>query len=217
MKSLISLLALCLIAAPAPAQTTLGTIRGVVMDPSGAAVAGVNVVVRNIDTNIQHRTASNESGLYEVTNLVPGRYAVNAEHPGFKTVVVSNILLETSATVRADVRLEVGELATSINVEAVAPVVNTESADVAAVRSQQVMVRLPLNVRGQFDGFYYSMLVLTPGATRGQGSNFSFAGARGFQWHTTVDGTSQRSPLFANSIGPAQSNMEMTSEIRIQL
>jgi hypothetical protein len=200
-----------------PAQTTLGTIRGVVTDPTGAAVAKVNVVVRNLDTNIQNRAATGENGLYEVTNLIPGRYAVHAEHPGFKTVVVSNILLETSATVRADVRLEVGELATSINVEAASPVISTESADVAAVRSHQVMVRLPLNVRGQFDGFYYSMLVLTPGAIRGQGSNFSFAGARGFQWHTTVDGTSQRSPLFANSIGPAQSNMEMTSEIRIQL
>ena len=199
------------------AQTTLGAIRGVVTDPTGAAVTGVSVVVRNIDTNIQNRAATNESGLYEVTHLIPGRYAVTAEHAGFKTVVVSSILLETSATVRADLRLEVGEVATSINVEASTPVISTESADIAAIRSQQVMVRLPLNVRGQFDGFYYSMLVLTPGATRGQGSNFSFAGARGFQWHTTVDGTSQRSPLFANSIGPAQSNMEMTSEIRIQL
>jgi hypothetical protein len=105
----------------------------------------------------------------------------------------------------------------SVSVEASTPVVNTESADVAAVRDHKVMVRLPLNTRGTFDGFYYSMLVRTPGATRGQGSNFSFAGARGFQWNTTVDGTSSRSPLFANSIGPAQSNMEMTSEIRIQL
>ena len=217
MKLAAALLASTLLAAAALAQTTLGAIRGVVTDPSGAAVAKVSVVVRNMDTNIQNRTASNESGLYEVTNIIPGRYAVHAEHAGFRTVVVSNILLETSATVRADVRLEVGELATSINVEAATPVISTESADVAAIRSQQVMVRLPLNVRGQFDGFYYSMLVLTPGAVRGQGSNFSFAGARGFQWHTTVDGTSQRSPLFANSIGPAQSNMEMTSEIRIQL
>jgi hypothetical protein len=216
-KYLISFFTLCLFATGAPAQTTLGTIRGVVTDPTGAAVAQVNVVVRNVDTNIQSRTATSESGLYEVTNLIPGRYSVTAEYTGFKTVVVSNILLETSATVRADVRLEVGGLETSINVEAAAPVISTETGDVAAVRNQQVMLRLPLNVRGQFDGFYYSMLVTTPGAIRGQGSNFSFAGARGFQWHTTVDGTSQRSPLFANSIGPAQSNMEMTSEIRIQL
>jgi hypothetical protein len=199
------------------AQTTLGTIRGLVTDPTGATVAGVSVMVRNRDTNIENRTTTNETGLYEVSNLIPGRYAVTGERAGFKTVVVSNILLETSATVRADLRLEVGELTTSVNVEASAPLISTESAELAAIRSNEVMVRLPLNSRGQFNGFYYDMLVLTPGATRGQGSNFSLAGARGFQWHTTVDGTSQRSPLFANSIGPAQSSMEMTSELRIQL
>jgi hypothetical protein len=217
MLRLRGLLLSALLTAAASAQTTLGTIRGVVSDPTGAAVVKAAVVIRNTGTNIENRTLTNDSGLYEVSNLIPGPYVIHVESPGFKTVVVSNVLLETSATVRADVHLEVGELASSVNVEASAPVINTEGADVAAVRDHKVMVRLPLNTRGQFDGFYYSMLVLTPGATRGQGSNFSFAGARGFQWNTTVDGTSSRSPLFANSIGPAQSNMEMTSEIRIQL
>ena len=197
-----------------PAQTILGTIRGTATDPSGAAVPGVSVVVRNLDTNIETRATTNASGLYEVTHLIPGRYAVKAEHAGFKTVTVSNILLETSATVRADVRLEVGEVTTSVNVEAAAPVVNSESAEVAAVRSNDVMVRLPLNAR---NSFYFAMLVLTPGATRGQGSNVSLGGARGFQWHTTVDGTSTRSPLFANAVGPGESSMEMTGELRIQL
>jgi len=169
----IAVLAATLLADQLSAQTTLGTIRGLVTDPSGAAVSGVNVAVRNVDTNILNRTTTNQSGLYEVTNLIPGRYAVQAEASGFKTVMVSNVLLETSATVRSDIRLEVGELTTSINVEAAAPVTNTESADVAAIRSQQVITRLPLNVRGQFNGFYYDLIVLTPGATRGQGSNFS--------------------------------------------
>jgi hypothetical protein len=199
------------------AQTTLGTIRGVALDSTGAIVPGVAVVVRNMDTNIERRTTTGTTGNYEVTQLIPGRYEVTGEHAGFKKVVVSSILLETSATVRADLKMEVGEVTTSVNVEAATPVINTESADVAAVRDNLVMERLPINVRGQFNGYYYDMIVLTPGAIRGQGSNFSFAGARGFQWGATVDGTSQRSPLFANSIGPAQSNMEMTGELRIQL
>ncbi len=203
-----------LAAAGLPAQTTLGTIRGSVTDPSGATVPGVAIVVRNMDTNIENRAVTNASGLYEVTHLVPGRYAVTAEHAGFKTVTVSNVLLETSATVRADLRLEVGEVTTSVNVEAATPVVSSESADVAAVRSNEIMVRLPMNARSSF---YFAILVLTPGATRGQGSNVSLGGARGFQWHTTVDGTSTRSPLFANAVGPAESGMEMTSELRIQL
>lgn len=201
------------------AQTTLGVLRGVATDPTGALVPGVSVVARNVQTNIEHRTTTNVRGQYEVINLNPGRYEVTAEASGFKRFVVSNILLETAQTVRVDLKLEVGEVTTSVNVEATAPVINTEGAEVATVASHEVMVRLPINTRGTWGGgFYYTLLTFaTPGAERGQGSNFSFAGARGFQWGTTVDGISQRSPLFANSIGPAQSSMDMTGEMRIQL
>jgi hypothetical protein len=199
------------------AQTTLGSILGVATDPSGAAVPGVAIVVENTGTGIQHQRLTDAAGLYEVPNIIPGRYAVTAEHPGFKTMRVTDVLLQTSAAVRVDLRLEVGEVTTSVEVQGQAAPINTEGVDVSAIRSQDVTVRLPLNARGQFNGFYYDLLVFTPGAVRGQGSNFSFAGSRGFQWGATVDGTSQRSPLFANSIGPASSNMEATAEIRIQL
>jgi len=63
MKGLAAFVVLTSFAASLGAQTTLGTIRGVVTDPSGASVAAVNVVVRNMDTNIQNRTTTNESGL----------------------------------------------------------------------------------------------------------------------------------------------------------
>ncbi|MGH9630811.1 MAG: carboxypeptidase regulatory-like domain-containing protein [Bryobacteraceae bacterium] len=202
---------------PLAAQSTLGTIRGLATDATAAVVPEVNVTVRNVDTNLTRQTTTGVTGNYEVTQLTPGRYEVTAEKGGFKKVVISAILLETSATVRADLPMEVGEVASAVSVQASAPVINTESAEIAQVRSSAVIEKMPMNVRGQFDGFYYELLTFTPGATRGQGSNFSLAGARGNQWGATVDGTSQRSPLFANSVGPAQSNMEMTGEIRIQL
>ena len=195
-------------------QSTLGTILGTATDPSGAAVPGVIVIVRNVETGVENRTTSRENGLYEVTHLIPRRYAVLGERPGFKKVQVDGVLLETSATVRVDMRLEVGDVTASVEVQASAAPINTESADIAAVRSNQVMYKLPLNNR---NSFYFSMLVLTPGAIRGQGSNVSLGGARGFQWHSTVDGASTRSPLFANAVGPAESGMEMTAELRIQL
>lgn len=196
------------------AQTTLGSILGTITDMSAAAVPGVNVTVRNVGTGIVHRATTRENGLYEVTNLIPGRYSVTTERAGFKTVQVAGVLLETSNAARVDVRLEVGDVATSVNVEATTTAINTESADLAAVRNQDVFVKLPLNNR---NSFYFTMLVLTPGAVRGQGSNVSLGGARGFQWHSTVDGTSTRSPLFANAVGPAESGMEMTAELRVQL
>ena len=215
MKHLYSCAAVFLLTASSLlAQTTLGSILGSITDPTGAAVPGVSIVIRNTGTGIENRATTRDTGLYEVSHLIPGRYAVLAEKPGFKAVNVTNVLLETASAVRVDLRLEVGEVTTSVNVEASAPVINTESADVAGVRSQEVMVKLPINNR---NSYYFTMLVLTPGAVRGQGSNVSLGGARGFQWGVTVDGTSQRSPLFANAVGPAESGMEMTAELRIQL
>lgn len=140
------------LAMPLPAQTTLGTIRGLATDASGAIVPGVQVTVRNTGTNLTRQTLTGLTGNYEVTQLTPGRYEVTAEKAGFKKVVVSDILLETSATVRADLSMEVGELASAINVQASAPVINTESAEIAQVRSNAVIEKMPMNVRGQFDG-----------------------------------------------------------------
>src|SRR5690349_3905271 len=137
-----SILATFLFVAGAPvflrAQSTLGTVRGLVTDATGAVVTGVKIVVRNTETNIARQTVTGNTGNYEVTQLIPGRYEVTAERPGFNKVVIADILLETSATVRADIVMQVGSLATSVQVEAAAPVVNTESAEVAAVRSNQV-------------------------------------------------------------------------------
>lgn len=93
------------------AQTTLGTIRGVATDLTGAVAPDTVISVRNIDTNIIRRTTTGSTGDYEVAQLIPGRYEVIAEKPGFKKFIISNIRLETSTTYRADVRMEVGEVA----------------------------------------------------------------------------------------------------------
>ncbi len=196
-----------------PAQTTLATIRGLVTDASGAALPEVKVVVRNLGTNIARETSSGFTGNFEVTQLIPGQYEVGAEKLGFKKTLVSNILLETAAVVRVDLRMEVGDLLTSIEVQAAAPLINSESADVAIISSNQVMQHMPINVRGQWDGFYGNVATLLPGVS----SNWSFAGSRGGESGITVDGASIRSPLFGNSVGPAQSNMEITAELRVQL
>jgi hypothetical protein len=198
------------------AQTTLGTIRGLATDATGAVAPEVRISVRNVDTNISRQIATGSTGDYEVTQLIPGRYEVTADKPGFRRVVVSNVLLETSATVRVDLRLEVGEVATAVNVEAAAPVINTESADVAAVRSNEVIERMPINGRGQWDGYIYELNKLIPGVVQASGTT-SFAGGRGGQNSIMTDGISQRSVLFATSIGQGGAGMEMTGEVRIQM
>ena len=83
-KYLVFILALTLlIASLAWAQTTFGVIRGRVLDPTGAAVPKVNVVVTNTGTGIAKTIVSNETGAYEAGYLQPGTYSVTAEAAGF--------------------------------------------------------------------------------------------------------------------------------------
>lgn len=198
-------------------QTTFGTITGTVLDPSGLAVPGVKVNVKNEGTNISHETTSDERGNYLVSHLNPGTYTVTASLAGFKRFAKTGIILETAATVRADVPLEVGEVTAEVTVTGGAPLVESETSNIAGVRTGLVMVRMPINVRGSFNGFFYDMLQLTPGAQQGTGSAYSLGGTRGNQTQFTLDGTSTNSAMFGNAIGPAQASMESVRELKIDL
>src|SRR5205814_8905159 len=69
---------------PAAAQEYRGTILGRVIDPTGAAVVGASVSARNLETKATVKTASNESGNYQIPFLLPGNYLVEVEMRGFK-------------------------------------------------------------------------------------------------------------------------------------
>jgi hypothetical protein len=200
-----------------PGQSIMGTILGTVSDASGAVVPGATVIVRNQDTGIEQRTVTDASGLYQALNLIRGRYTVRVEQPGFKRFDVVGLLLESATTVRADARLETGDLSSSIEVKGEAPVIDTETMDVSDARDGQTMVRLPLNVRGSFNGYYYDMVRLTPGVVASSSNNFSFGGTRTYQFTTGVDGIVTNGVLYGNSTGTAQSGLDFTQEFRVQL
>ncbi len=72
-------------------QEFRGTISGVVTDPTGAAVAGANVIATETRTNTKTRAVSNAQGQYTVPFLAPGTYDVSAESQGFKKVIHQQI------------------------------------------------------------------------------------------------------------------------------
>lgn len=202
---------------PAPAQSILGTILGTVTDASGAVVPGVTVTLRNDATGIEYRATTLQDGRYEIPNLPRGSYSASAEFPGFKRYTVKGLLLESAATLRADIHLETGELSSSVEVQASLPTINTETMDVANIRDSQTLVRVPLNVRGSFNGYFYDMVQLTPGVSASGSNNFSFGGTRTYQFTTGVDGIITNSVLFGNSTGTAQTGLDFTQEFRVQL
>src|SRR2546421_6627036 len=115
MRQLLFVLALCLSARVASAQT-FGQITGEVKDPSGAIVPGASVTATNSATNALRTTVSNESGIYSFPALVPGIYSLKVDLPGFQPVVRSNIELQVQQTARVDFTLSVGQTAQTVEV-----------------------------------------------------------------------------------------------------
>src|SRR4051794_11751623 len=72
------------VAVLAPAQLSTGTITGTVIDPQGAAIAGVKVLAVETSTNFQARSETNTDGLFRIQSLQPGTYDVSFESSGFK-------------------------------------------------------------------------------------------------------------------------------------
>src|SRR4051794_10119795 len=97
-----------LFATAAFGQAVTGSITGYVTDPTGGAIPGASVTATEVKTGVATTRTSDASGLYLITNLLPGTYSVSIGAKGFKTVTQQQVQLEVGATVRSDVRLELG-------------------------------------------------------------------------------------------------------------
>src|SRR5687767_1157802 len=87
-------------------QSALSTIRGTVTDESKSVVPGVEVTVRDINTNIVARTViSDDNGNFEISDLKRGTYRLEAALVGFKTFAADQIILEGTQIRRFDIVL----------------------------------------------------------------------------------------------------------------
>ncbi len=166
----------------AMSQEFRGTIRGRIMDPSGAAVAGAAIEVVNTETNVKVTATSNEAGNYQVPFLLPGDYVVRVEHPGFKTLERRGIRVSLNELVTLDLTLELGQTTESVTVTASAPLLNTASADLGQVIERSMVETMVVSLSRNV----INIRNLAPGVTGGTGTytssaqgNFSIAGGGG--------------------------------------
>ena len=130
---LVLLLLAGVLACPAVAQIESGTFVGTVHDASGAVVSGAVVTVTNVETNVAHKTTTNEQGEYNVSHLIPGVYSVSVEQAGFKTAVESNIKLDITQVLRVDFSLVPGVVSEHIEVSAVEPLVESQTSSIGQI------------------------------------------------------------------------------------
>jgi hypothetical protein len=183
-KLLICLLAVLVGASSMLAQNVTGTIVGTITDSSGAVVSGATVVVVNEGTNIEFKAGSSTTGEFVVANLPPGTYSVKVELQGFKPSMTKGVRLLANRSARVDTALEPGTVQQAVEVQASAPVVNSENATVGNILEANVITTIPLNGR-TLD----RLIRISAGVTSDSASNPRVAGSAywgGIQF--TVDG-----------------------------
>src|SRR4051812_46740095 len=117
------------------AQSERGAITGVITDATSGAIPNAPVKITHGGTNATITVTSSASGEYSAANLAPGTYKLEVAQQGFRTAVVDSIVLSAGATARVDVKLEVGGVTQTVEVQALSNQIQTEDAKISTAVS----------------------------------------------------------------------------------
>ena len=183
-------------ATPLRAQVDTGAILGTVTDASGSAVQGATVTLTNEGTNAALSTTTGSDGGYKFTPVRIGSYKLTVTAQGFEKIERPHVGVNVGENVVADFSLKPGNVTTTIEVTAAAPVLQSQDASVGQVVNSRSVNDLPLNGRNFTFLAQLAAGVNSPQAdTRGNAANgaFSANGLRPAQNNYLLDGIDNNS------------------------
>jgi hypothetical protein len=150
---------------PLTADVT-GSILGVVTDPSGGVLSGVQLVATNLETGLSRAVSSDSTGQYRILVLPVGHYKVEAILAGFQKFLSTGVELTVNEEKRLDIVLQVGSVEQAVEVQAHALQVETTSTQLGEVIGEQKLISLPLNGRSYIDllGLQAGVIPVTAGS-----------------------------------------------------
>jgi len=191
----LALLASIALPNPALAQRQLGAIQGTITDQTGGVLPGVTVSATNRETGEVRTGVTNESGIYRIQSLDPGRYDVAAELSGFSKAGRNDVIVSVGATFGLNLSMATGTLTEVVQVSGVSPDIQTEKAEVSSIVERQRIVDLPIAGRNPLTlATLQPGIIGLPGGTdflaQEQGMNFNANGQRSGGNNAMVDGLS---------------------------
>ena len=181
---------------PLRAQVDAGSILGTVTDASGSAVHGATVTLVNEGTSATISAPTGPDGGYKFTPVRIGSYKITVTFQGFETVVRTHVNVNVGENVVADFSLKPGNVTTTVEVTAAAPVLQSQDASLGQVVDSRSVNTLPLNGRNFTFLAQLAAGVNTPQAdTRGNAASgaFSANGLRPAQNNYLLDGIDNNS------------------------
>jgi len=167
-KITLGALSVALLSLAAFGQTTVsqGSIQGTVSDQTNAVVPDAIITITSLTTGQTVTVRTSSTGTYNSGGLPVGDYQVRVQAKGFKTAQLT-IPVQIVVTSSGNVKLEVGQGSTTVEVQASAITVNTEQSAVQGVLSGQQIDNMPVNGRSFLD-----LAQLEPGVQMQDGQNF---------------------------------------------
>ncbi|MBP1608507.1 MAG: TonB-dependent receptor [Acidobacteria bacterium] len=206
---------LLVVAGAAIAQSDRGTITGTVSDPAGAVIAGAAIELKNINTGAIYQAQSSSTGNYTIGQLPAGKYQMSSSVPGFKQFIRTGITVLVAQTLRIDISLEVGAISETVTVNADAPLLRTESGELATNVAGSTLNELPIL---GFSGYIrdpYAAVQLIPGALYGSGT-IRMVGSPANTQGIRVEGQDSTNGLFLNMTMFNQPGADAVEEIAVQ-
>ncbi|MBO0860430.1 MAG: TonB-dependent receptor [Chloracidobacterium sp.] len=188
---------LCLLATPLSlsAQSTSGSIAGVVQDKNGAAISGAGVVVTDQSRQASFTTKTDGEGRFAFAQLQPGRYNIKVESSGFRKLELKNVVLNANDKLSVgDLTLEVGTVEQVVEVVSEGQQLKTESGERSDALVGEQLQNVAVNSRT-----YLALAAVTPGVI--VTGNFQTAGHSGLGSISANGARFNQNQLTLNGVG----------------
>jgi hypothetical protein len=191
MKAFLTACVLTIAAIPAAAQYR-ASLQGTVTDPQGNVIPDATVTLTSKETSVSKTVTTSGSGVYAITGLAPGTYALTVDKAGFAKQVLENIPVISEQAQSQDVRLQVSSTTTTVTVSAGAgPAIDTETGTISGTLTGQQIQALPTFSRDPFQA-----VILAPGAFGNNARSAGGSGAQNLPGSTGPGGTSGTNSIF---------------------
>ena len=181
----------------ASAQVLYGSLTGTVTDGSDAAVPGATILLTNKQTGAARSVTTGESGSYNIPTVQGGIYTLKISKDGFRSVLQDNIEVLVNSTARVDMKLQLGQVAETINVEANAATLQTDRAEVKTEITSKSLTEIPVPGQRNYQALFITIPGISPPGTPhsvpsnpSRAMSFSVNGANTASNNTRVDGAS---------------------------
>ncbi|MGD0443858.1 MAG: TonB-dependent receptor [Edaphobacter sp.] len=201
-------------AVTAGAQSTFGSVRGIVQDNTSAVISDTQVVLHSLDENTERTVNADASGSFIFENVKAGIYSLHAHHDGFADTQMSGISVEARQDVRLTVSLSVASQTTTVEVTSGGEQINTENATLGDSKDNLQMTRLPLNNRATTTS-PLGALGLSPNVQTDSSGNIALGGASSSMVNFSVDGISTANVRQNGALQDAYPSQEGIAAVKV--